>query len=271
MAAEGARVVVNDLGVNAGGQGRDVSPADAVVREILDAGGAALANHADVADFDAARRLVDAAVGEFGGLDALVNNAAIDLRANIDGHSVADWDRVMAINARGTFNCARHALPVMREGGRGAILNTTSGAFWEGTPGVAAYAASKAAVFALTLTLHNELVGSGVTANCISPHATHTRMMAGWLAELSGTGESSREDALALYGLQEPENLAPLAILLCSEAGRNLSGHVFEIWGDRLHVVAPPRRGPSLRRSGETWSIDSLAEALPGLVTQGLP
>jgi NAD(P)-dependent dehydrogenase (short-subunit alcohol dehydrogenase family) len=267
MAAEGARVVVNDLGVDLVGGDPDASPADAVVGEIRDAGGIAIANHDDISDSDAAGQLVAAAVGEFGGLDALVNNAAIEFRGDLETHSPGDWDRVMAVNARGTFNCVRQAAPVMREQGRGAIVNTTSGAFWEGTEGVAAYAASKAAVFALTLTQHSELARFGITSNAVAPGATRTRMVESWLEQLTAAGGGSEEELLAEYGIQLPENLAPLAITLCSDAGRDISGQVFEVWGDRIRVVSPPTRGRDLERTGDTWSLAALAKALPKLTS----
>ncbi|NRA00659.1 MAG: SDR family oxidoreductase, partial [Myxococcales bacterium] len=180
-------------------------------------------------------------------------------------HSPADWERVMAVNARGTFNCAHCAVPILREQGRGAIVNTTSGAFWEGTENVAAYAASKAAVFALTLTLHSELERFGVTSNAIAPNATRTRMVESWIEQLVESGSGSEAEVVAEYGIQSPENLAPLAITLCADAGRGISGHVFEVWGDRIHVVSPPTRGAGLEREGKTWSLASLAESLPKL------
>ena len=265
MAAEGARVVVNDLGVDLLGRDPSASLADAVVDEIREAGGSAVADASDVSDFDAAGRLIAAAVGEFGGLDVIVNNAAIEFRGGVAAHSPADWERVMAVNARGTFNCAHCTVPILREQGRGAIVNTTSGAFWEGTENVAAYAASKAAVFALTLTLHSELERFGVTSNAIAPNATRTRMVESWIEQLVESGSGSEAEVVAEYGIQSPENLAPLAITLCADAGRGISGHVFEVWGDRIHVVSPPTRGAGLEREGKTWSLASLAESLPKL------
>lgn len=265
MAAEGARVVVNDLGVDLGGRDSEGSPAGEVVREIRAAGGIAIASDADVSDFEQAGSLVELAVAEFGGLDALVNNAAIEFRGEVIDHSSADWDRVMSVNARGSFNCARRAAPVLREQGHGAIVNTTSGAFWEGTEGVAAYAASKAAVFSLTLTLHSELAPLGITSNAIAPNATRTRMVDAWIAQLVASGRGSEDEVAAEYGIQAPDNLAALAIALCSGALRGVSGRVFEVWGDRIHVVQPPTRGEGLERGGRDWSVSTLLEELPKL------
>ena len=271
MAAEGARIVVNDLGTSLTGGGADASPAESVVRKIQDAGGAAIANYGDVSDPQDTDRLVDAAVSEFGGLDAIVNNAAIEFRSSIDGHSAERWDRVMAVNARCTLNCVRSAAPALRASGGGTIINTTSGAFWEGTEGVAAYAASKAAVFALTLTQHEELFEQGIRSNCIAPNATRTRMVDSWISTLSKTTDRTADDIVAEYGIQSPENLAPLAIALCSDELAGLSGHVFEVWGERVSVIRPPRRGAGADRSGETWDVGQLLACLPGLVADETP
>ena len=261
MAREGARVLVNDLP----GSGAEASPAAAVVAEITASGGEAVLDTHDVADPQAAHALVAESIAAFGGLDVLVNNAAIEFRGSVEAHAPEDWDRVMAVNARGSFNCARAVIPVFRDQADGLILNTTSGAFWEGTDGVVAYAASKAAVFSLTLTLHTELAGEGIRSNCISPNATRTRMLDTWVEQLSAQGEQAAEATLAEYGVQSPENLAPLAIVLCSDAAREISGRVFEVWGDRIHEIGRPTRGPGLARAGGHWEIDDLAKRLPGL------
>jgi len=265
MAAEGACVVVNDLGVDLAGDDSGDSPAGAVAQEIRSAGGTAIASEADVSDFEQAGALIESAVAEFGGLDALVNNAAIEFRGEVIEHGPADWDRVMSVNARGSFNCARQAAPVMREQGHGAIVNTTSGAFWEGTEGVAAYAASKAAVFSLTLTLHSELAPMGITSNAIAPNATRTRMVEAWIAQRVASGRGSEDEVAAEFGIQDPDNLAALAIALCSGDLSDVSGHVFEVWGARIHVIEPPARGAGLERGGEEWSVQTLLDELPKL------
>ena len=255
MAREGARVVVNDISAEV---------ASDVVEEIEQAGGVARMDHTDISDFDAVQALMERTKQELGGLDALVNNAATEFRGGINDHTSDEWDRVMAVNARGSFNCARHAAAIMKEG-EGAIINTTSGAFWEGTEGVAAYSASKAAVFSLTLSLHTELSGHGITSNCIAPNATRTRMVDSWIEQLSADSDQAEEEILAKWGIQQPENLAPLAILLCSDAGRSISGHIFEVWNDRITLMRPPQRGEYVERSGDTWDIEALAGTLPEL------
>jgi len=264
MAAEGARVVANDLGVSVTGQEPSADSAEAVVAEIRAAGGEAIANVDDVSEPAGARGLVEVAVAHFGGLDALVNNAAIDYRASLEAHGAGEWDRVMAVNARGPLLCVQQAVAPMRERGGGAILNTTSGAFWEGTEGVAAYSASKAAVFALTLTQHSELHAAGIRSNCIAPNATRTRMLETWLEQLARDSQRKEADVVAEYGIQSPENLAPLAVFLCSDAAREISGRIFEVQGERIHEILPPQRGLCVERDGEGWDPDTLARALAG-------
>lgn len=266
LAREGARVVVNDLGTDLEGREHDAAPADVVVEAIRAEGGTAIANHADVSLEQGACSIVEDARAAWGRLDALVNNAAIEYRGAFEEHSAATFERVLAVNVVGSFNCAKAALPLMRGQGGGSIVNTTSGAFWEGTEGCAAYSASKAAAFSLTLSLHAELAGEGIDCNCIAPNATRTRMVESWLAQLSAESAKPEEEVMREWGIQTPENLAPLAVFLCSDAARGLSGNVFEVWGERIVLVAPPKRAASIARAGDAWTFEKLAEALPGLV-----
>ncbi len=257
MAREDARVVVNDLS-------RD--EASEVTEEIRREGGQAEADHTDISDFEAVAALMERTDLDWGGVHGLVNNAATEFRGGIADHTAADWDTVMAVNARGSFNCAHHAAKVMMKQGRGAIVNTTSGAFWDGTEGVAAYSASKAAVFSLTLSLNTEFSPQGITSNCIAPNVTRTRMLDSWIEQLSANSDHAEEEILAQWGVQQPSNLAPLAIVLCSDDGRSISGRIFEIWNDKIYLMRPPSRGAHVERSGEEWELDSLAKALSSLV-----
>lgn len=265
MAQAGARLVVNDRGTDLEGRDTSEGPADAVVAEIEAVGGHAVASHADVASEVGARSIIAAARDAFGRVDALVNNAAIEFRGALDEHTSAIFDRVLAVNVRGTFNCFRAALPLMRAQRSGMILNTTSGASWEGTEGVAAYAASKAAVLSLTLTQHNELNGSGISVNCLSPGATRTRMLDAWLDQITNENGRTEEDVAREYGIQTADNLAPLAVYLCSRTGGAISGGVFEVAGERIVRVAPPERRESIARAGERWSVEEIAARLPEL------
>ena len=265
MASEGASVIVNDLGTDLAGRGGSRVPAERVVSEIESDGGVAIASLADVASEEGAASIASLARERFGRLDALVNNAAVEFRGTIEEHTAADFDRVLAVNVRGTFNCVRAALPLMRERETSVILNTTSGASWEGTEGVAAYAASKAAVMALTLTQHNELAGSGIRSNCLSPGATRTRMLETWLDQVSTREGRNESDIVRQYGIQQTDNLAPLAVFLCSDAAATISGRVFEVAGDRIVAVSPPARGRAITRRGPKWTCEEIEAELPGL------
>jgi len=265
MAAEGASVVVNDLGSDDHGKGSSPSPADEVVREIGEAGGSAVTNYCDVADFDAAQEIVRSAVDHFGRLDVLINNAAVHYHATVEDQSSEDWDRVLAVNATGAFNCAHHAIPVMREQGWGSIINVVSGAFWEGTAHLASYGASKGASVGLMLTLNTENRQHNINSNCISPSVTHTRLVDRWLVDLSKTTQTTEEDLKKQWAVQTPENVAPLAVYLCSDLGHAISGQIFEVMDDQIIVVSPPTRGNRILRGGDHWELEALASAIPGI------
>jgi NAD(P)-dependent dehydrogenase (short-subunit alcohol dehydrogenase family) len=267
MAREGACVVVNDLGTDLAGGAQSRAPAGEVVSTILAEGGQAIANYADISSEDGAQSIVDDARREYGRLDALVNNAAVEFRGKLEEHSAEIFARVLAVNVTGSFNCTKAAIPLMLEQRAGAIVNTTSGAFWEGTDGVAAYGASKAGAFSLTLSQHTELAHRGISSNCIAPGATRTRMVDAWISQLSAENDQPEEQILAEWGIQTADNLAPLAVFLCSDAGREISGFVFEVAGDRIQLVSRPSRGESITREGTEWTFETVADRLPGLVS----
>ena len=175
LGAEGAAVVVNDLGGNVDGTGAAASVADEVVAAIRARGGTAVANHDSVADFAAAERIVDTAVREFGSIDILVNNAGILRDRMLFNMSEDDWDAVVAVHLKGSFNCMRHAAVRMREQRRGRIvsMSSTSGVF--GNSGQANYGAAKDGITGLTRVAARDLGKYGVTVNAVCPGAT-TRM-----------------------------------------------------------------------------------------------
>jgi NAD(P)-dependent dehydrogenase (short-subunit alcohol dehydrogenase family) len=265
MAREGAQLVLNDLGTDLEGRGTSAEPANEVAAEIVALGGQAIANRSDVSMESGALSIVADARESYGRLDALVNNAAVEFRGPIDAHSSAVFERVLAVNVRGSFNCAHAALPLMREQGSGVILHTTSGSCWEGTEGVLAYSASKAAVISMMLTQHTELSRYGIASNCISPNATRTRMLDAWLRQRAHESDQAEADVIREYGIQSTDNLAPLAVFLCSKEGSRISGRTFEVAGDRIVRVEPPTRGASIERTSERWSFDEIAARLPEL------
>ena len=177
LAAEGARVVVNDLGSQLDGSSSDASPAQEVVARIRAAGGEAVADPSDVTSFAAAERLIRKAVDEFGRLDVLVNVAGILRDGMIFKMSEEQWDAVIAVHLKGTFNTTRHASAYWREnrGGQYRLINFTSASGLYGAPAQPNYAAAKMGIVGLTLSCANALKQYGVTSNAVSPIAT-TRM-----------------------------------------------------------------------------------------------
>jgi NAD(P)-dependent dehydrogenase (short-subunit alcohol dehydrogenase family) len=235
LAAEGAQVVVNDLGGEWDGQGADTRPAQQVVEEIEAAGGKAAANYDSVSSWEGARKLVQQAVDTFGKLDILVNNAGI-LRDKMSFNmEESDWDSVIDVHLKGHFAPSRFAAEHWRarakagESVYGRIINTASESGLFGNAGQANYAAAKAGIASLTIVLARELAKSGVTANCIAPRA-RTRMTE---LTFSGFGEvkEGEWDAMA------PENVSPLVVWLAGPDAANVSGQVFVTWGDEVSVM----------------------------------
>ncbi len=150
LATEGALVVVNDVGATLSGEGAPEDPAEVVCREIAQAGGRAVANHDSVSDFEGARRIIHTALDEFGGVDILVNNAGIVRDRTLVKMEESDYDAVVAVHQKGTFNAARHAAPLMKDAGYGRIINITSSAGLRGNFGQSNYGAAKAAIMGMT-------------------------------------------------------------------------------------------------------------------------
>jgi NAD(P)-dependent dehydrogenase (short-subunit alcohol dehydrogenase family) len=177
MAKEGAKVVVNDMGGHFDGTGVHHGPADEVVKEIKDLGGEAAPNYESVTDFEGAKRIVDTAVDSFGKLDILVNNAGILRDRMVFNMTDEDWDAVVDVHLKGTFNCLRHACAYWREQHKegkpvsGRLINMTSDAGLLYNPGQSNYGAAKAGIVALTLITAKEMVKYGVTCNVVAPMA----------------------------------------------------------------------------------------------------
>jgi len=218
FAREGAKVVVNDPGVTLQGGESDERPADEVVREIRERGGEAVASYDSVASFSAAERIVGTAVESFGKLDIVVNNAGIIRDRTLLKMSEEDFDAVVAVHLKGTFNVCRHAAPIMRDRGYGRIVNMTSAAGLKGNFGQANYSAAKAAIVGLTMTLALELARYGITVNAFAPRAT-TRMTGAIPANHDPVKSRGEETA--------PEHNAPFVTFLASEAAAGISGQIF--------------------------------------------
>jgi NAD(P)-dependent dehydrogenase (short-subunit alcohol dehydrogenase family) len=215
FAREGARVVVNDVGAALDGSDTGETPAEQVCKEIEAIGGEAVPNRDSVTDFDGARNMVQSAVDAFGTLDILVNNAGIVRDRTLLKMDESDFDAVVGVHLKGTFNCGRHAAEVMKEKGYGRIINITSSAGLRGNFGQTNYGAAKAGIMGLTFVWSLELGRYGITVNAVAP-AGATRMTAS-LYERSGTEPPPEE---------HPALNAPLLAFLASEQAAHVNGQV---------------------------------------------
>jgi len=236
LASEGAKVVVNDLGVAVDGTGEDSGPAAEVVKEIKAKGGEAITNGADVADHDAAEGLVRAAIDTYGSLDVLINVAGILRDRMIFNLSSEDWDAVVKVHLKGTFNTSKHASVYWRElrneGGHYRIINFTSGSGLHGAPGQPNYAAAKLGIVGLTYSCANALAKYGVTSNCIGPAAS-TRMVASVPQERNDTGWEGDDE-------MSPDNVAPAVAYLASERSDWCNGQVIKAMGYHIGLYNTP-------------------------------
>ncbi|MEW2486252.1 SDR family oxidoreductase [Streptomyces sp. NPDC048411] len=271
FAAEGAKVVVNDLGVGLDGDGRSAGPARDVVDEITAAGGEAVAHGGDIATQEGASSLIATALDAFGRLDTLVNNAGFlrdRMLVNLDAD---DWDAVLRVHLRGHFLTLRHAAAHWRaetKAGRtpvARVINTSSGAGLLGSVGQGNYAAAKAGIVGLTLVAAAEMGRYGVQVNALAP-AARTRMTEQTFAEtMAAPGEGTEAfDAMA------PENVSPLVVWLGSDASDGVTGRVFEAEGGRITVMEGWRPGPTADR-GARWAPAEAGEATRKLLAQAAP
>ncbi|RIK42397.1 MAG: short-chain dehydrogenase [Chloroflexi bacterium] len=262
FAAEGAAVMVNDLGAGVAGDGSDAAVAQIVADEITAAGGTALANTDSITDHAAVEQMVQHIISEWGQLDIVVNVAGILRDRMIFNMSPEEWDAVIAVHLKGTFNTCKWASAHFRErrtGGR--IINFSSISAW-GSPGQPNYAAAKYGVLGLTATLANSLERYGVTSNAILPFAS-TRMIDSTPEAkrvLEETGKLPSESAEGTPG--DPANVAPMVAYLASDQAAQINGHFFGVEGYTVQiyshwelaaVLSAPRR----------WSVDELIELYP--------
>ncbi|MDR8413170.1 SDR family oxidoreductase [Nonomuraea sp. 3-1Str] len=267
FARQGAKVVVNDLGAEVDGTGSSPGPAGEVVEEIRAMGGEAVADGADVSDFEGARRLVTSAVERFGDLHVLVNNAGILRDRMLVNMTAEEWDAVIRVHLRGTFAPLRHASAYWRarskagERVEAAVINTTSSSGIYGNPGQGNYGAAKAGVAALTIIASQELARYGVTVNAVAPAAL-TRMTEG----LGGP----RRPVEGPFDPADPDNVAPLVVWLGSARAREVTGRVFNVLGGRISVAEGWHAGPGVDK-GARWDPAELDDVIPALVAKAAP
>jgi len=256
LAAEGASVVVNDLGTGLDGAGQAEDPAAETCRLIEKGGGKAEPNYESVSDFAAAGRIVAQATRSFGSIDILVNNAGIVRDRTLLKMDESDYDAVVAVHQKGTFNCTRHAAPVMKEAGYGRIVNITSSAGLRGNFGQTNYGSAKAAIMGMTFVWALELGRYGITVNAVAP-AGLTRMT----ENLFGGAEAPPE--------QDPALNAPLVAFLASEQASYVNGQVLGRTGYAYTMFQTPRQVAEMWKEGG-WTAAELAEHFHEVLGQHL-
>jgi NAD(P)-dependent dehydrogenase (short-subunit alcohol dehydrogenase family) len=258
LAEEGAFVVVNDPGVSGDGSGTDPAPAELVVAEIEKMGGRATANLDSCADWKAAENLVAQAVDTFGSLDVLVNNAGI-LRDKMSFNMTEDeWDAVMQVHLKGHFAPSRFAAAHWRSQAKagkevyGRIINTSSESGYLGLVGQVNYAAAKAGIVGMTVTMARELERVGVTVNAIAPRA-RTRMTTSSFSNYRQAEEDVFDD-------RAPENVSPVVVWLASPAAHDVSGQLFTVYGGDIELMSQPETVAHLSVGDRRWSVDDLLQ-----------
>jgi NAD(P)-dependent dehydrogenase (short-subunit alcohol dehydrogenase family) len=256
LASEGASVVVNDLGVAMDGSGQDSGPAHDVVTEIGKAGGAAVASGADIADFTAAEGLIGTALSEFGRLDVLVNVAGILRDRMVFNMTEQEWDDVIRVHLKGTFNTTRFASAHWRslrdETAQNRIINFTSVSGLHGAPGQPNYAAAKMGIVGLTYSSAHSLAKYGVTVNAISPGAA-TRMTASIPTDRRRAAAPSGDDE------RSPDNVAPIVAYLASERSGWINGRIIHSAGYEVSLYSNPEPVSRIIGTGP-WDADALGD-----------
>jgi len=267
LAQEGAGVVTNNR--RPGTSGGD---AETAAKEIRDAGGRAVAFFGSVSEFDTAQKLVQTAVDNFGRLDIVVNNAGADAPKMVWNMSEEEWDRSVDSFLKGSFNCIRHATPLMREQKWGRIINTTSTA-WLGTVGHCNYGAAKAGLVGLTRAVAREMGRYGVTCNAYAPTAA-TRftlsedIVAGFKKRYEA-GLMTKERFEELTNPPGPETVAPFIVYLCTDEAANINGQVFDVTGNNIALYSEPVKVKAIDKQEGMWTVEELIKEVPGVLLAG--
>jgi NAD(P)-dependent dehydrogenase (short-subunit alcohol dehydrogenase family) len=266
FAAEGAKVVVNDLGGGPEGSGADRTAAEQVVDEITAMGGDAIANGDNVADWEGGQGLVQSAIEEFGRLDILVNNAGILRDRALVNMSEQEWDDVVKVHLKGHFVPTRWAATHWRERAKAGetvkanVINTSSTSGLLGNPGQTNYGAAKAGIGSFSIICAKELIRYGVRSNCIAP-AARTRLT----EAAPGISDIVKApDDAETFDVWDPANVSPLVAYLATE-GCPFNGATFYVQGGTVRLMEPWRMGDGVEQS-DRWTIDGLEESLAKLV-----
>jgi NAD(P)-dependent dehydrogenase (short-subunit alcohol dehydrogenase family) len=252
MAAQGARVVVNDIGTSFDGKGTSSNPADQVVKTIKQTGGTAVANYDTVATEEGAKKIIQTAIDSFGRLDILVNNAGIIRGGMVYEVAADDWDAMIKTHLYGTFYCTRHATVIMKEQGYGRIINTSSHNGL-GQLSLSTYSAAKEGIVGFSRSVARDMARYGVTCNVIRP-------IAAW----RGAPVKIQE-----FEEKQPEDVAVLVVYLASESADHINGCVFEVYNGHVGIFEePPPVKQVLWKDGH-FTPEELADIMPQTLTKG--
>ncbi|ANK83191.1 MAG: 3-hydroxyacyl-CoA dehydrogenase [Rhizobiales bacterium NRL2] len=259
MAAHGARVVVNDLGGSVSGDGGDEKPARDIVAAIEDAGGKAIPHFGSVAERRDTEDMIKTAVDAFGQVDCIVNNAGILRDVIFHKMNEPDWDMVIQVHLKGSFNVARSVAPYFREQGSGSMIHFTSTSGLIGNFGQANYAAAKLGIVGLSKSIALDMQRFGVRSNCISPFA--------WSRMIGTIPSDTPEQQARLEKIKRmtPAQQAPLAVYLASDAAAHVTGQIFGVRANEIFLFSQPRPIRSAHRA-EGWTPETIAEhGMPAL------
>ena len=274
MAKAGCNLVINDLGASFDGTGAESKVADEVAKECMAFGVKAVGNYDSVTDFNKAKGMIEQAISEFGHLDIVVNNAGILRDRMIFNMSEAEFDAVIAVHLKGTFNVTRHAAEYFRKRGKedpklknfGRIINTASDAGLLGNVGQANYGAAKAGIAAFTLIVSEELK-KYATVNCVVPMA-RTRLTVDATPQTAGIMQKKDSSGFDVF---DPAHFAPLIVYLASDKARRVTGEVFRAAGDKVWVYRGWHSVNRIDNAGKPFSPEELAERVKSELLKGLP
>ncbi len=259
MAEVGARVVVNDIGATLDGRPGDEQPAHEVVAQIEKIGGKAIVEGSSVADWSAANRMVEAALSAFGRIDIVVNNAGILRDAMFHRMSEPEFDDVIAVHLKGSFNVSRAAAPHFKAQGSGCYVHMTSTSGLIGNFGQANYSAAKLGIVALSKSIALDMQRFGVRSNAVAPFA--------WTRMIDSIPSETAEQKKRMEGLKKlvPERVAPFVVGLCADAASDVSGQVFGVRNNEIFLFSQPRPIRSAH-CGDGWTAQGVLDtALPML------
>lgn len=276
VAAEGARVVVVDPGVGRGGEGTEAAPADEVVKEIKSKGGEATPCYESVADFNTAEKIIKTCVDTYGRLDILINGAGILRERMIYNMTEDDWDAVLTVHLKGTFNMCRHASVLMKEQKYGRIVTCTSDAYRWGSVGQANYAAAKGGIVSFTRSIARELGRYGITCNILAPMAA-TRMtlnegvIAGMKKRLDA-GLITKKQYDEIMEMPKPEFVPPIVVYLVTDEAANVNGQVFGAGGGKIARYSWPEDLTAIFKDHEKegpWQLEDIIRLAPSTLLTG--